>query len=133
MLAPSLAPYRLLQLLPEICTEPCTVLPEYTKPSELFVRDALPVMVFPVTVTPPVFFDTATELVMWLFSRATAPLLLLTDTLPPIVLPPHPEPPMVTGPLVLDNDTEPPRVAAQKVTARAPLELTDPVMLPPLT
>ena len=55
-------------------------------------QSALPEMVFPVTVTPPVFFDTESDPVTWLFSRTTAPLLLLTDTLPPIVLLPHPEP-----------------------------------------
>jgi len=109
------------------------VLPENTKPPELFVKVALPEMTFPVMTTPPVLPDTETDPPISLFCSETAPLLLVTDTLPSIVLPAQPDAPMVTGPFVFDTDNGPLTVAPQKVMARAPAELTDPLMLPALT
>ena len=97
---------KVVQLLPELVTEPFTVFPEYWKPPVLpvmarepeivlpvkltppvsAVTEALPVMVLPDTTRPPPLEEMASEPVRWLFCKLTPPLLEVMLKLPPMLV-----------------------------------------------
>ena len=90
-------------------------------------------MVLPRYVKPPVLWVITREPDTVLFSNETPPVLFVILTLPLKVSPEQPEAPITTGPLEPVTETDPLTFVAHRVIPVAPAELSDPLIVPPLT